>query len=260
MTARFSLQAVGAAGPPSPPSSSTPAPPWLATQMVHGPADRGHATLEGGGGEAASRSTASASRRSGASRPSVNQPWTGARSARASPPRPWSRHSRARLVAARSSTSSRPAPGRQPKPCRGRLRRRLIGVGRRQQQLAPEPVQLGLEPAAPVPLHPVQRLGRGSRPAPGRPARACACASRGSSRAPPQLRAPRLPRVSGDAAAHPGDLVPSSIKPTLPHPVIAHPPTTVPTAAGIGNPCSVARTTSASASVPHLSWSGGWRP
>src|SRR6516164_4814201 len=52
---------------------------------------------------ASSSSSAFASFRSGVSKPSVNQPQTGASRSRASPRRPCSRHSRARLVAARNS-------------------------------------------------------------------------------------------------------------------------------------------------------------
>jgi hypothetical protein len=54
---------------------------------------------------ASSPSSAFASCRTGVAKPSVNQPYTGARRSRASPRLPWSRHSRARPMTARSSQS-----------------------------------------------------------------------------------------------------------------------------------------------------------
>src|SRR6516162_5249383 len=57
-----------------------------------------------------SSSSALASLRSCVSKPSVNQPYTGASSLRASTRRPWSRRSRARLTAARSSQAWPPVP------------------------------------------------------------------------------------------------------------------------------------------------------
>ena len=53
--------------------------------------------------QASSSSSALASFRSGVSKPSVNQVWTGARRSRALERLPWSRHDRARSVVARSS-------------------------------------------------------------------------------------------------------------------------------------------------------------